>query len=250
MSMTHDSEDVAEDVDDASLTSVTNDVHDEEEEHHNEESMMTSPEMAIGIATHLSEESTAATELAMAHVTPHDSDNETVVAVRPQVEVPTTHTHEAETTMEAPSVKKILKFAIPAIGVWLCGPLLSLIDTSAVGLLSGTAQQAALNPAVAVTEYAALLIAFMYTATTNLIASAQEKDRSTRAKPLTSKNFIAALQLSGYVGAGLGAVLFGFAIPLLRTIIGNDAIDPQVFNAALEICQDTCSWNASCGHYW
>ena len=60
--------------------------------------------------------------------------------------------------VEAPSVNKILKFAIPAIGVWLCSPLLSLIDTSAVGLLSGTAQQAALNPAVAVTDYAALLI--------------------------------------------------------------------------------------------
>ncbi len=57
-----------------------------------------------------------------------------------------------------PSVRKILKFAIPAIGVWLCSPILSLIDTSAVGVLSGTVQQAALNPAVAVTDYAALLI--------------------------------------------------------------------------------------------
>jgi hypothetical protein len=62
------------------------------------------------------------------------------------------------TEIETPNVKKILKFAIPAIGVWLCGPLLSLIDTSAVGLFSGTYQQAALNPAVAVTDYAALLI--------------------------------------------------------------------------------------------
>ncbi len=60
--------------------------------------------------------------------------------------------------IEPPKVSKILKFAIPAIGVWLCNPLLSLIDTSAVGLFSGTIQQAALNPAVAVTDYAALLI--------------------------------------------------------------------------------------------
>ncbi len=62
------------------------------------------------------------------------------------------------TAIETPSVRKILKFAIPAIGVWLCGPILSLIDTAAVGVLSGTVQQAALNPAVAVTDYAALLI--------------------------------------------------------------------------------------------
>jgi len=57
-----------------------------------------------------------------------------------------------------PGISKIIKFAIPAIGVWLCGPLLSLIDTSAVGIFSGTIQQAALNPAVAVTDYSALLI--------------------------------------------------------------------------------------------
>ena len=59
---------------------------------------------------------------------------------------------------QAPSVRQILKFAVPAVGVWLCSPLLSLIDTSAVGLWSGTIAQAALNPAVAVTDYAALLI--------------------------------------------------------------------------------------------
>jgi hypothetical protein len=64
--------------------------------------------------------------------------------------------------IETPNVKKILKFAIPAIGVWLCGPLLSLIDTSVVGLFSGTFQQAALNPAVAVTDYAALLIVCIF----------------------------------------------------------------------------------------
>lgn len=62
------------------------------------------------------------------------------------------------TKIVAPKVSKILKFAIPAIGVWLCGPLLSLIDTSAVGVFSGTVQQAALNPAAAVTDYTALLI--------------------------------------------------------------------------------------------
>lgn len=60
--------------------------------------------------------------------------------------------------VDFPSVKRILMFATSATGVFLCSPLLSLIDTSSVGLLSGTAQQAALNPAVAVTDYAALLM--------------------------------------------------------------------------------------------
>ncbi|OEU10595.1 hypothetical protein FRACYDRAFT_263816 [Fragilariopsis cylindrus CCMP1102] len=141
---------------------------------------------------------------------------------------------EEEMSLITPSVMKILKFAIPAIGVWLCGPLLSLIDTSAVGILSGTTQQAALNPAVAVTDYAALLIAFLYTGTTNMVASAQESDRGTSDKPKTAKMMIGAMQMSTYVGVGLGSILFIFARPLLTAIIGNYSISPAVFAAAMK----------------
>mmetsp|Transcript_1151 Transcript_1151/g.2928 ORF Transcript_1151/g.2928 Transcript_1151/m.2928 type:complete len:842 (+) Transcript_1151:96-2621(+) len=136
--------------------------------------------------------------------------------------------------ISTPSVGKILRFAVPAIGVWLCSPLLSLIDTSAVGVLSGTVQQAALSPAVAVTDYAALLIAFLYTGTTNMVASAQESDRGTVDKPRTAKMMIGAMRMSTYVGVGLGAILFAFAQPLLRAIIGNDAISPAIFAAAMK----------------
>ena len=133
-----------------------------------------------------------------------------------------------------PSVGKILKFAIPAIGVWLCSPILSLIDTSAVGVLSGTVQQAALNPAVAVTDYAALLIAFLYTGTTNMVASAQQSDRGTRDMPQTAKMMVGAMRMSTYVGTALGAFLFAFARPLLSGIIGNANISPAVFAAAMK----------------
>jgi len=68
-----------------------------------------------------------------------------------------------------PSITKILRYTIPAIGIWLCSPVLSMIDTAAVGLLIGTSHQAALNPAVRVTDYGALVVAFMYTATTNCL---------------------------------------------------------------------------------
>jgi Na+-driven multidrug efflux pump len=73
----------------------------------------------------------------------------------------------------------------------------------------------------------------MYTATTNVVAAAQETDRGVEGKPRTTKNLIAALKLSGFVGAGLGVLLFAFAGPLLLAIIGNDAIHPQVFSAAM-----------------
>lgn len=74
----------------------------------------------------------------------------------------------------------------------------------------------------------------MYTATTNLVASAQETDRGVEGKPRTTKNLVAAMQLSGFVGAALGTILFAFAPTLLRAIIGNDAINPEVFAAAMK----------------
>merc|ERR1712151_1266098 len=43
---------------------------------------------------------------------------------------------ELQDRMDVPTVKSISRFAIAALGVWLCSPILSLIDTSAVGLLS------------------------------------------------------------------------------------------------------------------
>ena len=146
------------------------------------------------------------------------------------------------TEEEAPSVSKIIQFAIPAIGVWLCGPILSLIDTSAVGLLSGTAQQAALNPAVAISDYTNLLLAFLYTATTNLSASARAADNANIANgsggdsspSKTTRTLITALQLSGYVGTAVGAALILSSKFLVTTMLGTDAtIDPEVMTAAL-----------------
>ena len=126
-----------------------------------------------------------------ARVQPHGSVNAILAASEEAVAVaeatvgvvdhaPTTTTTTTHKPPTAPGVAKILKFAVPAIGVWLCSPLLSLIDTSAVGILSGTVQQAALN-------YAALLIAFMYTGATNLIAvgagTRRRRRRSGRRRP-------------------------------------------------------------------
>jgi len=65
---------------------------------------------------------------------------------------------EHEEFAPSSSARRILAFALPAIGIGLCSPLLSTIDTASVGLLAGTAQQAALNPAVAITDYSARMM--------------------------------------------------------------------------------------------
>ena len=147
-------------------------------------------------------------------------------------------------TEDHPSISKIIKFSLPAIGVWLCSPVLSMIDTASVGLLAGTAQQAALNPAVSVTDYGALLVAFMYTATTNLIAADVEKDSADGkaatvgyGQPRTTRTLVTALRLALLVGVTFGAVL-GTAAPfLLKMLIGNSSLDPLVFQSALRYVQ-------------
>ncbi len=81
---------------------------------------------------------------------------------------------------KAPDGAAIRRFAIPALGLWLNAPLLSLVDTSAVGLSAlpgtGATQLAALGPATTFCDGAIYLFAFLNVATTNLYASAQAAD--------------------------------------------------------------------------
>ena len=46
-----------------------------------------------------------------------------------------------------PSVQDCLTFALPALGIYVASPLLSLIDVSIVGMTSGVVDLAALGPA-------------------------------------------------------------------------------------------------------
>lgn len=63
-----------------------------------------------------------------------------------------------------------------------------------------------------------------------MISSAQANDERNNGK--TEKTFLGALRLSFFVGATLASVLSIFATNLLRALIGNDGIDPEVFSAA------------------
>jgi hypothetical protein len=82
----------------------------------------------------------------------NDGENEGSTFVRQNI---TTSNQEQ---YEVPSFMRVVKFAIPAIGVYLCSPMLSMIDTATVGLFCGTLQQAALNPAVTIIDYSARTI--------------------------------------------------------------------------------------------
>jgi len=129
---------------------------------------------------------------------------------------------------DAPSVMEIIRFALPAIGIYLCSPLLSTIDTSTVGLLCGTLQQAALNPAVTITDYSARTMSFLYTGTTNSIAMSKDQKSPNQVKEM----FLGSLRLSALVGSGLGLFLLLSSQQMIGPLVGNEAVEVEVLRAA------------------
>jgi len=133
-----------------------------------------------------------------------------------------------DTIPKVPTIKEIIDFALPAMGIYLCSPLLSMIDTSTVGLLSGTLNQAALNPAVTITDYSARALSFLYIGTTNMIATSTQISKDDDIQD----TFIGSLRLSFIAGTGLAVWLLFTSKRLLIPLIGNVDADVELFNAA------------------
>lgn len=69
-------------------------------------------------------------------------------------------------------------FAGPATGLWICGPLMSLIDTIVIGQGSSI-QLAALGPGTVLCDYMSYVFMFLSIATSNMVATSlarQDKD--------------------------------------------------------------------------
>lgn len=66
----------------------------------------------------------------------------------------------------------MIKFALPALGIYLCNPLLSNIDNAFVGRTVGTSGLAALSPGTLCTDQLLYLFSFLARATTGLVSRA------------------------------------------------------------------------------
>ncbi|XP_010690777.2 protein DETOXIFICATION 46, chloroplastic [Beta vulgaris subsp. vulgaris] len=72
----------------------------------------------------------------------------------------------------------IVKFSGPATGLWICGPLMSLIDTAVIGQGSSL-ELAALGPGTVLCDYVGYVFMFLSIATSNLVAtSLAQKDEN------------------------------------------------------------------------
>ncbi|GAX22707.1 hypothetical protein FisN_4Hh181 [Fistulifera solaris] len=124
-----------------------------------------------------------------------------------------------------PTFKQFRNFAVPCLALWVAGPLLSLVDTSFIGL-SGSADQsaaqlAALGPATTFFDGATYLFMFLNVATTNLYSSAraQTGDKS----PKTESVVRTAANVAFRSGVGLMIFLLAFSKPLLKLYVGEKA---------------------------
>ncbi|GFP85926.1 mate efflux family protein 4 chloroplastic [Phtheirospermum japonicum] len=67
-------------------------------------------------------------------------------------------------------ITEIVKFSGPAVGLWICGPLMSLIDTAVVGQGSSV-ELAALGPGTVLCDYTSYMFMFLSIATSNMVAT-------------------------------------------------------------------------------
>ncbi len=135
-----------------------------------------------------------------------------------------------------PTGMALLKFYFPCLALWISGPLLSLVDTSFVGLSakatgvgigSSASQLAALGPATTFIDGSLYLFAFLNVATTNLYASALARGRSEKKNrvgidELPGEGVVrTAAKTSLISGFGLMILLLVVARPLIAIYIGE-----------------------------
>ena len=89
-----------------------------------------------------------------------------------------TNTKLSDSVASESSKRQMLKFAIPALGIYLMQPLLSNIDNSFVGRTVGKAGLAALSPATLCIDQALYLFSFLSRATTGLASRAYASNSS------------------------------------------------------------------------
>jgi Na+-driven multidrug efflux pump len=117
-----------------------------------------------------------------------------------------------------PSFRDCLAFALPALGIYACPPLMSLIDASFIGRVSSL-ELAALGPASSISDSAPLPLLFLSIGSTNLIAKAFSKND----QPTLARVSRTALGMGAMGGLVLAMALYFNASPLSVLYCGTSA---------------------------
>ena len=134
---------------------------------------------------------------------------------------------------EEPTRSVLLRFYVPCLALWLSAPLLSLVDTSAVGLAAkageSASQLAALGPSTTFCDGASYLFAFLNVATTNLYASSLAARASGDDAADPTAVVRRASKVALICGIAAMAIVCTFAKGLLSLYVGSTAAsDPRL----------------------
>ena len=125
------------------------------------------------------------------------------------------------------SKREMLKFAVPALGIYLMQPLLSNIDNSFVGRTVGKAGLAALSPATLCIDQALYLFSFLSRATTGLASRAYASNSSNADGPgnveAARDAASPALTVSLCCGVAL-TLMYSFHTPALLQLLNVDPV--------------------------
>ena len=99
-----------------------------------------------------------------------------------------------------------MKFTLPTMAIWMCGPVLSMVDTAVVGTAS-TLELAAMTPGGVFVDYPAYLIASsLATATTTLVARDRLRRDAKAANAACEKTIADGLALASISGVARGTL--------------------------------------------
>lgn len=123
------------------------------------------------------------------------------------------------TDTDTPSKRKMLRFLVPALGIYLANPLLSNIDNAFVGKMVGTKGLAALSPATICTDQMIYLFSFLSRATTGLVSRAYgSTDDPEQKKKAAGMAGSAPLTVALISGVGL-SIFYAFCTPMLLSFL-------------------------------
>ena len=118
-----------------------------------------------------------------------------------------------------PTYLECLNFALPALGIYICSPLMSLIDASFIGRLSTSVELAALGPASSISDSAPLPLLFLSIGATNLIA----KSYANKDHEATTQISRTSILMGTIFSIFLGIAVYTLATPISTLYCGGGA---------------------------
>jgi len=145
-----------------------------------------------------------------------------------------TATSTTTKTTTLPSYKTLLLFTCTTILIWISEPLLSLVDTTVVGLTQANAvvQVAAMGPATTLIDSLQYLTYFLAMATTAQIAKFLALEDFRTLQETNSQ----ILGVAAVLGCIISAILFLAGKPILQALIGGSSTSPELVSLAARYC--------------